>query len=310
MQHAALLTLWISSRGHIEKQKSRGTECSTWQPPPPQSMRNTETSGWERRGDGYLPLTKPRSLMFLKTDTADKDGEAQPKASKGEKNPTGFSQHRSLPLNASLMPYGNVRFETMPLRQRLLCIAPLCSSAPRLLSPALLCSAPYAAAAAHCARRESDLEDVNQDSVKGSLRSKRSALISKPGGADWHFGSPSKCKREPQSFESTGREARGEKAALRRSSTQPRRPCRAPLSTHQGAALLLQPPGRTPRLCWGLKAPPKPGVPPVQPGPVGTQELHSAGVLQGPLCQGEAKCLLPTAALDSAHSSRRAQGFF
>lgn len=278
--------------------------------PPPQSMRNTETSGWERRGDGYLPLTKPRSLMFLKTDTADKDGEAQPKASKGEKNPTGFSQHRSPPLNASLMPYGNVRFETMPLRQRLLCIAPLCSSAPRLLSPALLCSAPYAAAAAHCARRESDLEDVNQDSVKGSLRSKRSALISKPGGEDWHFGSPSKCKREPQSFQSTGREARGEKAALRRSSMQPRRPCRAPLSTHQGAALLLQPPGRTPRLCWGLKAPPKPGVPPVQPGPVGTQELHSAGVLQGPLRQGEAKCLLPTAALDSAHSSRRAQGFF
>lgn len=278
--------------------------------PPPQSMRNTETSGWERRGDGYLPLTKPRSLMFLKTDTADKDGEAQPKASKGEKNPTGFSQHRSLPLNASLMPYGNVRFETMPLRQRLLCIAPLCSSAPRLLSPALLCSAPYAAAAAHCARRESDLEDVNQDSVKGSLRSKRSALISKPGGADWHFGSPSKCKREPQSFESTGREARGEKAALQRSSMQPRRPCRAPLSTHQGAALLLQPPGRTPRLCWGLKAPPKPGVPPVQPGPVGTQELHSAGVLQGPLRQGEAKCLLPTAALDSARSSRQAEGFF
>lgn len=91
---------------------------------------------------------------------------------------------------------------------------------------------------------------------------------------------------------------------------QPRRPCRAPLSTHQGAALLLQPPGRTTRLCWGLKAPPKPGVPPVQPGPVGTQELHSAGVLQGPLRQGEVKCLLPTAALDSARSSQRAQGFF
>lgn len=66
--------------------------------PPPQSMRNTETSGWERGGDGYLPLTKPRSLMFLKTDTADKDREAQPKASKGEKTPQGSPSTAHRPL--------------------------------------------------------------------------------------------------------------------------------------------------------------------------------------------------------------------
>lgn len=73
--------------------------------------------------------------MFLNTDTADKDRETQAKASKGEKAPQGSPSTAQHPFMSHVCLTETGRFETMPLRQRLLCISPLCSSAPRLLSP-------------------------------------------------------------------------------------------------------------------------------------------------------------------------------